>query len=301
VPVDLRLAVTDCPVSDVPVKLKCIMPDHRSKDKENSLAVYADHLYCFGCHLVIRNALEALALLLKKPPKDIDVAHYTSESVEAYRERATEQTRRDPLPSMLARLYHELMPHEKRAWYRARGLTNKTIDQYQLGYDEAGERFVIPVFDADGDLLTLRFRRDDACGTDGPKYYGVPGRNGLYLFPEQMLYNGEFELWDSVVLCEGELDALRLWQENIPAASVTNGAGQVHKLLDLLPATVRTIYVATDQDEAGEAAAGQCLAKAKERGLEAVRLTWTAGKDITEAFQLGSLTVSDFAPGERNS
>jgi DNA primase len=301
---DLRLALPDDvqhqAVGDYPIYVKCVR--HADKKRPN-MAVYPDHLHCYVCGYTCGCAhpgpehgprcpqfqLEALAALLGV---DIETARtvapqYTNESLDAYRERAYLEAKRTPLPRALATAYHRILlgaRAERLEWLYERGLTDASIDSFKLGHD--GFRFVIPVFDKDGNLLTLRYRRDDVYQSEQrPKYSGLPGRNGFYVYPEWRLRD---ETW--VMVCEGELDAVRCWQEGWPAVSATNGARQVPKLIpalqELLP-HLDTVLLATDSDEAGEEAANVAGRDAQARGLRVERCRWDDAKDITDALRLG--------------
>lgn len=316
---DLRLAVTDLtPPGDMPLKIKC--PDRIHKtligktDKTNSLAVYPDHIHCFGCgeH---KMGVWGLAAILGIPIEDArsQEGKYTSEALDAYRERVAVESEAAPLHPALADIYHEMLvsgPRSHRLDYLLdRGLDRETVDLAKLGHD--GQKFTIPVYDDKGDLLTFRYRRDDlyycTCGAvdeignllpdrehedscaakKHPKYVGLKGRNGFFLYPIPVCLSWyeEYPSGDSLVLCEGEFDAL-LVNQHYPALSPTNGAGQVHKV----PAIVKEkwpfishLIIATDQDEAGNEAARVTLEAAQELGFTAERLTWTAeAKDVTE-------------------
>ena len=192
--IDCRLAVTDSPVSTLPFKIRCREPTH--KDREESMAVYNDGINCYGCGKTVKRRMEALSYLLygdeSKWKEAIAVsAAYTFKSIDTYRARVGEEARRDPLPFSLATVYHEFLCSgrtHRLSWLYARGLNDDTIHRFCLGHD--GTRFTIPVFDAKGALVTIRFRRDDYYtredprGRPTPKYSGMQGRNGLYLFPE---------------------------------------------------------------------------------------------------------------------
>jgi 5S rRNA maturation endonuclease (ribonuclease M5) len=174
------------------------------------------------------------------------------------------------------------------------------IDRAMIGHD--GTRFTIPFFAPNPDmrtsqarpeiLLTIRFRRDDLYGTETwddkpiPKYSGMRGRNGLYLYPENLLAR-DFRDW--VVVCEGELDALRLWQENIPAVSVTNGAGQLHRVPELLKpySRIRRLFIAADRDEAGMLAGRKLTEVARAKGYRVAESRWIEAKDVTELYKGG--------------
>lgn len=305
--IDLRLALPDdvqhLAIGDRPVHIRCIDPAHGPKDKQHSMAVYADHVKCYGCPLHLgcpgdcwegvhsancqQWQLQALAALLHITPEEAAQAaeKYTPERLDAYRERAATDARRDPLPMALAEAYRSLL-HGPRAdrkeWLYKRGLYgDEAIWTGCLGHN--GFQFTIPVFAANGDLLTIRFRRDDQYGTKRPKYMGMPGRNGLYLYPENRVAADQHR-W--IVLTEGELDALLFWQHNIPAVSATNGAGQASKVPALLKAVrpdLTHILIATDQDEPGDAAAEQTRLAAESLGFQTKRITWPREfKDVSE-------------------
>jgi DNA primase len=300
--IDLRLAVTDQVVGDQPVKIKC----REHNDKTASLAVYADNINCYGCgfHLELEGSglpghVDPLAYLLKVEDAS-DVAYkYTNESLDRYRERAAQEARRDPLPQSLATIYNAVLNtsrRHRREWFFARGLSRECINDSAVLLGHDGTRFVIPVFDKDGNLITLRYRLDpdynDERDIAKHKYLGLKGRNGLYIYPEQLVSNlpAYPHFKGALVICEGELDALRLWEAQVPAVSVTNGAGQVEKLPAIIHEHfpfVQALYIATDQDEAGEEAAKRTAAAAEKLGYTTQRLRWKEGKDVTEALQLG--------------
>jgi DNA primase len=113
------------------------------------------------------------------------------------------------------------------------------------------------------------------------KYSGIKGRNETYLYPAWMLDLA----FDTLVVCEGELDAVRLWQEGIPACSPTNGAESLAHIPELItPYThVKRLLIASDQDEAGDRGAAKLFEKGGHL-YKCKRIKWdkTKGKDVTE-------------------
>jgi DNA primase len=81
-------------------------------------------------------------------------------------------------------------------------------------------------------------------------------------------------------VCEGELDALLLAQLGLDAITSTGGAGDLARRLRgvRLP---RRVYVLTDQDDAGDAAA--FAVREARTSTDWVRVRWDRGKDVTEA------------------
>lgn len=306
--VDCRLAITDSPVGDQPERVRC--PNTTHTDPNPSASVYADHLYCYGCRFFLKR-LPTLAYLLYGTWDQEAISQagtvfkkYIPSSVDAYRKRVEDVVKTDPLPDGLAGAYYSLLMGMRRnrlAWLTERGLTLETVRKFLIGHD--GTRFTIPVYSF-GLLLTIRYRRDDFYGTTVfdpkrgedrplPKYSGMQGRNGLFLFTHSL----DIAKCSWAVVVEGELDAVRLWQEGIPAISPTNGAGNVARV----PALVKRDYpgithlvFATDQDEPGTAASFEGVAAAVREGFSATRLSWDPllGKDVTEYLR-GGHTLED--------
>jgi DNA primase len=104
-----------------------------------------------------------------------------------------------------------------RAWLRRRGLSEKTIRRFELGYD--GEAITIPVRGAGGAIVNLRRRFLDLDAD--PKIKGLYKR-GTQLYPITTL--DASPNW--LVICEGELDALLLNQ--IGVAAITSTGGRAH-------------------------------------------------------------------------
>lgn len=296
--VDCRLAVLDSPLGDKPVFIPC--PNHQ--DDTPSFGIFPDHAHCFNpaCGLHISRRMETLAFLLKISVNEAIkiAAKYSSEAVDGYRERVAQQVRTDPLPKSYAAVYNHSLYFNRRPrleWLYDRGLNDEWIERACLGHDST--RFTIPFWNDKRDLITIRYRQDPFYGEPGtllpsgvriPKYCGMTGRNGLFLYPEWLIAADKH---DYIVVCEGEFDALRLWMEGIPACSPTNGAGNVKHMLKLLEPyeRIKELYIATDQDEAGETAATELAVLAFQHGLKTTRLTWprTWGKDVSELYTGG--------------
>jgi hypothetical protein len=297
--------------------LKC--PMHA--DDSESLAVFPDHLICFGCSFRIQKRMDALAWLLKLPSwrEALEVA-------EKYRflpsEKRKTETHGRPPTSAEVTIYERILQGvcaDRLDWFYRRGLTYQTVWTARLGH--TGAAFVIPVFDGDFNLVTLRYRNDEEiCGkyaevrdAEGelierkkiPKYRGWPGHNQAMLYP---LWKFENDWRDYAVVVEGELDALRLWQENIPAITVTNGAGQQGLILEVLReffahlyrshdrATayrrrprLRKLVICGDRDGPGIEAARKTVELARKEYEEVTWLQWPVelGKDVTDALQNG--------------
>ncbi len=261
------------------------------EDRRESLAIYRDHFHCFGCG-AHKSTLEWIA-----EQEHVDIETDFKKVVEAAAARyghgvsqplppprVIESKRLLPLNPAVAQQHHATLG-VKRRWYLNRGLTDKTIDSQLLGYD--GRAYTIPVWHPSGQLLTIRFRRDDSLGTGGPKYWGTVGRNDTMLYNQVALHGARV-----VVISEGEFDCLLLWQEGVAAVSSTNGAKGMATIWPRVKNLFRCerIIIALDQDEAGRKAATELKAMVcgnNRRSLDrnrAVILQWDAslGIDITD-------------------
>ena len=160
---------------------------------------------------------------------------------------------------------------------KARGLSNDIIEQAHLGFD--GDRYTIPVYDQQGKLVDIR-----KYSLDGePKFLAwEKGAGSTRLFGWQYVKDEEL-----LVLAEGELDALTLIDQGIPAFSVTNGAGKWPD--DPPDLTGKTVYVDGDADAAGQKMNVDLPPKLYAAGAAQVFVVqWppdvAAGYDVTDYF-----------------
>lgn len=135
--------------------------------------------------------------------------------------------------------------HYHNAWYEKRRFSEDTIDEWDLGYDPLSKRLVIPARNLGGRLIGHIYRRLD----DGrPKYMYPKG------FPRKSEMFGSWrKLPDQpVCLVEGSLDAINVWQANIPALAIYGSyfSQEHHELLHTLGVTSLVLFY--DNDIAGK-------------------------------------------------
>jgi hypothetical protein len=138
----------------------------------------------------------------------------------------------------------------------SRGLSDATIKEREIGWDRIRERFTIPVRDEDGALVNIRRYKVDAPPAEKMKNslgHGSPAR----LYPIDQLQH------DTVVICEGEWDALVTIQNDFHVVTGTHGAGTWRAEWNKLFAG-KTVYIIFDCDKEGRIAA-----KKVERQLQA--------------------------------
>lgn len=68
------------------------------------------------------------------------------------------------------------------------GIRPETAFFFRLGYD--GDHFVIPVYDAEDRLVTVRFKSDTSIPGTKKRYWGIKGRNANFLYNAWSLRNG---------------------------------------------------------------------------------------------------------------
>ncbi len=195
--------------------------------------------------------------------------------------RATTDKPLNAISPKIAETHHKILLAEKNQkhlerFMEVRALSLGIIKKAKIGFD--GDRYTIPVFYAD-ELLDIR------------KY--APGDDPKFLAWEKGTGGTHIYAWDWVgdatdlVLTEGELDALTLLDHDIPAFSVTNGAGKWPD--DPPDLTGKTICICGDADEAGRSMNESLSLKLYAAGAAQVKVFhWppdaASGYDVTQFF-----------------
>jgi DNA primase len=258
--------------SQVLYKTTCPNPTH--DDSTPSFVVYDDnHGYCYGCQHRTEPVLDAVQWKRRT----------------AQRAQQPEGTNRTiPLPWSLVRQYAVQLQTffaDRREWLWARGLSSSTITLYQLGH--TGVAFSIPVWGPNNELLAVKFLNDDVLHPENPpgrKYWGLRGHNQVQLYGTWQPCFGK-----DLVLCDGELDTLRLLQD-LPADrfavySSTGGAGSLTQRHVQKCRGANRVFLAFDQDAAGAAGARAAVSMLGAEGIPARTVRWDpawGGKDVTE-------------------
>lgn len=166
-----------------------------------------------------------------------------------------------------------------------RGLTNESIAAYRVAASPDDDEIVFP-FLRGGELVNckyLKLERPAGKKIVRQEKDAEPCLFGWQAMPERAR---------SVVICEGEIDAMSWWQMGLPALSVWSGAGNIQWIegeWDRL-AQFDTIYIAYDNDEAGRSGASIV---AERLGRARCRIVTTPYKDANECLTSGS-SRSDF-------
>lgn len=196
----------------------------------------------------------------------------------------------EPLSEKMVALYREVLltrASSRLAYLREqRGLTLATIQHFELGYDEGFDRYVLPVRDAKGNLVNLRRYLP---GAKTRKMVNATGHGSPRLYPLPLQSD-----WQTVLVTEGEWDALLARQHRLPACTGTHGAPtwapQWSRWL-----TGRKVVFAFDCDMAGrEAAAKHAPEVAKyAAGVRVIDLGLGDGEDLSDWFLKYGRTKAD--------
>jgi twinkle protein len=164
-------------------------------------------------------------------------------------------------------------------YLHSRGLTDDAIAAYKVGSNDNDTEIIFPFLRA-GELVNvkyLRVERPDEKKVIRQEKDAEPCLFGWQAIPDTAR---------SVVIAEGEIDAMTWWQMGFPALSVWSGAGNlqwVENEWDRL-ACFDTIYVALDSDNAGQAGATALIERL---GRGRCWLIKTPFKDANECLQKG--------------
>lgn len=172
------------------------------------------------------------------------------------------------------------------AYLASRGLTAETVKAFMVRASEDGEDILLPYIRG-SELLNAKWLKVDRPG--GKKIMRMEKDCEPLLFGWQAVPDDA----RSVVLCEGELDAMSAQQLGFPALSVPNGAGGMQWVEVEFPRLERfdTIYVCFDSDEPGRKGATEV---AERLGRDRCRLVVMPFDDVNDALVKGCCR-EDFA------
>lgn len=188
---------------------------------------------------------------------------------------------KEELDQSLGLKYHLQLQEREREWYHWRGLTDQTIEQFELGFGAppGGQtgRFTIPIYDENKHLANVKYRVDDRCPhcqspwtfkgersegflenewycadckhrwvLDGSKFVGIKNHGEARLFGLETLKDAK-----RCFIVEGELDRAIMVQNDYVAVSSTGGCASFLLSWGMQFMRVPLIYVPFDNDAGG--------------------------------------------------
>ena len=152
------------------------------------------------------------------------------------------------------------------AYLRGRGLEDETIRGAKLGW---ASRIMVPKKDGSGDwplsgVVLPWFDRDRLCLVKVRRIGSFTGPKYVELFRDHpLIYPGRsvFRPGRTLIVCEGEFDALLLGQElaslDVGVVTLGSASSQPAPTAVNLLCTASRLFVATDADSAGDLAASK--------------------------------------------
>lgn len=134
-------------------------------------------------------------------------------------------------------------------WHGSRGFARATIKAWRLGGDRMANHATIPLRTDDGDVVGV-IRRQLAKGAH-PRYLNPKGFDKrLSLFGVSML-DDKRGSGSHVVLTEGPLDAIRVWEAGFPGLAILGSALSVEQARALHRLGTERVTLFFDNDEPG--------------------------------------------------
>jgi len=146
----------------------------------------------------------------------------------------------------------------------------------ESGHEHFNGSVVVPVFNASGEVVEMYGRKITAKLREGtPLHLYLPGEHRGVWNEEALIASKE------IILCEALIDALTFWvagHRNVTASYGVNGFTADHRAAFAQHGTER-VYIAYDNDEAGNKAAAKLAEELIELGLECFRVEFPKGMD----------------------
>lgn len=169
-----------------------------------------------------------------------------------------------------------------------RGLKHATLKKHLIGFN--GQKFTIPIFDEDGELVNVRLYRPNAKShKDKMMSWGAGHGEGRIYGLEALKEH------DEIILAEGEMDRLITEQHGLPVVTHTSGAS-VFKAEWAILFKDKDVYIAYDEDPTGDQGAMKVaqMLKPVARAIYRVKLgTGIKGGDLTDFFVLNGGSKND--------
>ena len=213
-------------------------PRHEDRSASLQVNVVKGLFICFSCGY--KGSIRALLGNIREPEPEVADVLKILEEVEA---ASVARPRARVLPEATLKRYS--FPTD---YWTTRRFTAETIEAWDLGYDAIENDAIIPIRDVNGKLISIARRR---LGKDreGPKYLYQKGFQRTHnLFGSWMVDD------DMVVITEGPLDTISVWQAGYPAVAQYGSALNERQVNLLHQMGVYSVVLFYDNDLAGRKA-----------------------------------------------
>lgn len=258
-------------------------PLHEDTKRSASLNIRSGKWKCFGSC-----GAGSVAALVKKRKGWVDPpdAGYSSSGSGGKSQRAKVLPTEANITGWIENLHESKKLLSK--FKKRRGLKNKTIKRFEIGYDLVEEAYTIPIRNHEGGFWNIRKYQLDP-DDDRRKIWSIDGMGSPRLYPVSVLDNNP----ESIVFCEGELDALILIQNGFDAVTRTGGATTWNPSWNKF-FSGKTVYIIQDRDSDGLKGSNMIIAHLNKiaNELRLVELPYPLvdkhGKDVTDFFLDGN-------------
>lgn len=150
----------------------------------------------------------------------------------------------------------------------------------ESGHEHFTGSLVIPVLDEQGNVMEMYGRKllGNRLRKGTPIHTYLPGAHrGVWNI-------AAFKASEEIILCEALIDALTFWCagfRNVTASYGVSGFTEDH-LAALKTYAIKTVYIAYDRDEAGNAAAEKLAKQLMADGMDCFRVLLPKGMDVNE-------------------
>ena len=291
---------------------RCPFPDHPEKTPSFSVSETKQVYNCFGCHkkgniftflqqyngMSFREAIEYLAGRAQIPLPQLNPEEASKQDVVAQKKKLLMRVNKMAAQYFVENFKKLPNSHPVREYARKRGLSDQTIDTFQIGYaseewdglvanlesknvpmslaeearlvkarsggksgyfDIFRDRLIFPIFSMMGDAIAFGGR---IIAQGEPKYLNSP--ETLVFHKGKVLYGltqtAKFiRSEDQAIVVEGYMDLVSLYQSGIPNVVATMGTALTADHGRLLNRITKNIVVLFDGDSAGREAAERSL------------------------------------------
>jgi len=299
--------------------MKGLCPFHSEKTPSFTVTPEKQIFYCYGCGQggdVIKFVAEmegysfpeAVTAMAEDAGLAVSWTHTAAQPTEQQRERDTMVAAHE----YAAKVYNYLLKNSEfgqpaMAYLRNRGLTDKLIDQFMIGYaparwdtlvgflqkrdydlplmEKAGllsgkqdgsgyvdrfrDRIMFPLWDRQGKVIGFAGR---STGDAQPKYLNSPETSLFH--KSRSLYHfhaarADIRKSGRIVLFEGYMDVIKAWSAGVHNGVATMGTALTEEHVELIRRNVNEAIICYDGDSAGQAAALKTLPMFEKAGMKA--------------------------------
>ena len=166
-----------------------------------------------------------------------------------------------------------------RKYLRDRGMLDKTIDKWELGYSKQQRRISIPIRNEGGELVAISGR---AYGSHQPKYLHSKFHRNVVLYGEHLIEPGK-----ECYLVEGFFQALAIDQAGYPNALARMGTHLSKWQKQKIDRCFNKLVIVPDGDDAGMESAHKIYQEMKDT-MPCQIVDMPPGKDA-DSLELGQL------------